>query len=50
MGDTSIRIDQETKMELLKVIGYLQAKTGKTITADDALKELLENYRKKTRN
>jgi hypothetical protein len=50
MGDTSIRIDQETKTELLKIIGYLQAKTGKTITADDALKELLENYKKKTRN
>jgi hypothetical protein len=50
MGDTSIRIDQETKTELLKIIGYLQAKTGKTITADDALRELLENYKKKTRS
>ncbi|MEX0763896.1 MAG: hypothetical protein WD033_01835 [Nitrosopumilaceae archaeon] len=49
MGDTSIRIDQQTKTELLKVIGYLQAKTGKTMTADDALKELLENYKKKTK-
>lgn len=47
MKDTSIRIDQETKTELLKMIGYLQAKTGKTITADDALKELLENYKRK---
>lgn len=49
MGDTSIRVDKETKTELLKVIGYLQAKTGKTMTADDALKELLENYKKKTK-
>jgi hypothetical protein len=49
MGDTSIRIDQETKTELLKVIGYLQAKTGKTMTADDALRELLENYKRKTK-
>jgi len=50
MKDTSIRVDQETKTELLKVIGYLQAKTGKTITADDALKELLENYKKKSKS
>ena len=50
MGDTSIRIDQETKTELFKVIGYLQAKTGKNVTAYDALRELLENYKKKTKN
>ena len=50
MDDTSIRVDKETKTELLKVIGYLQAKTGKTVTADDALRELLENYKKKVRN
>ena len=49
MGDTSIRIDKETYVELLKVVGYLQAKTEKNITADDALKELLENYKKKSK-
>jgi hypothetical protein len=32
------------------MIGYLQAKTGKIITDDDALKELLENYKKKIRS
>ena len=50
MGDTSIRIDEDTHIELLKVVGYLQAKTGKNITADDVLKELLENYKKKARS
>ena len=50
MGDTSIRIDKETHIELLKVVGYLQAKTGKNVTADDALRELLENYKKKSKS
>jgi len=30
-------------------MGQIQARTGKIPTLDDALKELLENYKKKTR-
>ena len=30
-------------------MGQLQAKTGEIPTLDDALKELLENYKKKSR-
>jgi len=46
---TSIRISKSTHKEILKVMGQLQAKTGKIPTLDDALKELLENYKKKTK-
>jgi len=46
---TSIRISKSTHKEILKVMGQLQAKTGEIPTLDDALKELLENYKKKTR-
>ena len=44
---TSIRVTKDTHSELLKIIGQIQAKTGKPTTVDDALKELLENYKKK---
>jgi len=47
LGDnTTIRIGKNTHTELLKVMGQIQARTGKIPTLDDALKELLENYRK----
>ena len=46
---TSIRISKSTHKEILKVMGKIQAKTGEIPTLDDALKELLENYKKKTR-
>jgi len=46
---TSIRISKSTHKEILKVMGQLQAKTGEIPTLDDALKELLENYKKKAR-
>ena len=46
---TTIRITKGTHKDLLKVMGKIQAKTGEIPTLDDALKELLENYRKKTR-
>ncbi len=46
---TSIRISKSTHKEILKVMGQLQAKTGEIPTLDDALKELLENYKKKSR-
>lgn len=47
---TSIRVTKDTHSELLKIIGQIQAKTGKPTTVDDALKELLENYKKKSKN
>jgi len=46
---TSIRISKSTHKDILKVMGQLQAKTGEIPTLDDALKELLENYKKKSR-
>jgi len=46
---TTIRITKSTHKDLLKVMGKIQAKTGEMSTLDDALKELLENYKKKTR-
>ncbi len=46
---TTIRITKSTHKEILKIMGQLQAKTGKIPTLDDALKELLENYKKKSR-
>lgn len=45
--NTTIRIGKNTHTELLKVMGQIQARTGKIPTLDDALKELLENYKKK---
>jgi len=46
---TSIRISKSTHKEILKVMGQLQAKTGEIPTLDDALKELLVNYKKKSK-
>jgi hypothetical protein len=45
--NTTIRIGKNTHTDLLKVMGQIQARTGKIATLDDALKELLENYKKK---
>ncbi len=44
---TTIRITKGTHKDLLKVMGKIQAKTGEIPTLDDALKELLGNYKKK---
>lgn len=46
---TTIRILKETHRDLLKVMGQIQARTGEIPTLDDALKELLENYKKKSK-
>ncbi len=46
---TTVRITKSTHKDLLKVMGKLQAKTGEIPTLDDALKELLANYKKKSR-
>ncbi len=50
MRITSIKVDKETHTEILKVVGQIQARMGKTVTIDEALRELLENYKKKTRS
>jgi len=46
---TTIRITKDTHKEILKIMGQLQAKTGEIPTLDDALKKLLENYKKKSK-
>jgi hypothetical protein len=47
---TTIRIGKDTHTDLLKVMGQIQTRTGKIPTLDDALKELLENYKKKSKS
>ena len=44
---TTIRITKSTHKEILKIMGQIQARTGKIPTLDDALQEMLENYKKK---
>ena len=46
---TTIRILKETHNDLLKVMGQIQARTGEIPTLDDALQELLDNYKKRSR-
>ena len=46
---TTVRITKSTHKDLLKVMGQIQAKTGEIPTLDDALKELLDNYKRKSR-
>ena len=46
---TTIRITKSTHKEILKIMGEIQARTGKIPTLDDALQEMLENYKKKSR-
>ena len=46
---TTIRITKSTHKDLLKVMGKIQAKSGEIPTLDDALKELLANYKKKSK-
>jgi len=47
MESTSIRISKPTHSELMKISGYLQVKTGKFASIEDAIIELLANYKKK---
>jgi len=46
---TTIRITKDTHKEILKIMGQIQARTGKIPTLDDALQGLLDNYKKKSR-
>ena len=45
-----MKVSKETHSEILKVVGQIQAKTGKTVTIDEALRELVENYKKKSKS
>ena len=50
MGDkTTILIKKDTHTDLLRIMRQIQTRTGKIPTLDDALKELLENYKKKSK-
>ncbi len=46
---TTVRITKSTHKDLLKVMVQLQAKTGEIPTLDDSLKELLANYKKRSK-
>ncbi len=46
---TTIRITKSTHKEILKIMGQIQARTGEIPTIDDALQEMLSNYKKKSR-
>ena len=46
---TTIRITKDTHKEILKIMGQIQARTGEIPTIDDALQEMLNNYKKKFR-
>ena len=44
---TTIRITKSTHKEILKIMGQIQARNGEIPTIDDALQEMLNNYKKK---
>ena len=46
---TTIRITKSTHKEILKIMGQIQARTGEIPTIDDALKDMLNNYKKKSK-
>ena len=46
---TTIRITKSTHKEILKIMGEIQAKTGEIPTLDDALQEMLSNYKIKSK-
>jgi len=46
---TTIRITKSTHKEILKIMGHIQARTGEIPTIDDALQEMLNNYKKKSK-
>jgi len=46
---TTIRITKSTHKEILKIMGEIQARTGEIPTLDDALQEMLSNYKKKSK-
>lgn len=45
--DTSLRINKDTHRDLVKIQGSIQAKIGKIISLDQALQELISDYKKR---
>ena len=40
---------QSTHKEILKIMGQIQSRTGEIPTLDDALQEMLSDYKKKSK-
>ena len=47
--DTSLRISTDTHKDLVKIQGSIQAKTGQVTSLDQALQELIRDYKKRHR-
>lgn len=45
----TLRISDENHIEMLKIQGEIQAKTGKFTTMEDVIAELVKNFRRKQR-
>ena len=44
--DTSLRISANTHSDLVKIQGSIQVKTGQVTSLDQALQELIKDYKK----
>ncbi|MCV0372739.1 MAG: hypothetical protein K5793_04205 [Nitrosarchaeum sp.] len=45
----TLRISDENHIEMLKIQGQIQAKSGEFTSMDDVIAELVKNYKKKSR-
>ena len=45
--DTSLRISLDTRKDLVKIKGSIEAKTGQTTSLDVVLQELIADYKKR---
>jgi hypothetical protein len=45
-NSTTVKISKETRVELTKIKGFLEAQTGKRHRVDDAIMFLIENFKK----
>ena len=41
---TTIRVNKQTKKKLSKIAGYLQTKKGRTVSYDETINFLIEQY------
>jgi hypothetical protein len=46
MAFTTVKISKETRVELVKVKGLLESRTGKRQTINDAIAFLIQNFKK----
>ena len=44
--DANLRISVDTHSDLVKIQGYIQAKTGQVTSLDQILQELIRDYKK----